>query len=349
MTDNIIVLIGPSMSGKTMLCQALKKTLKPDTVVLDEFWLSASADDIHNATIKISSPIIGAKGAIITAQSVAEARRRLEMLGINIDSALFIHLEATENYPVDADKAVMTIDYHLTKQAEPYTSIRAGVSLPVLVTPDDDFHAIFSDNLDAIKYRIQGEIDAEFEAVGKPASYSPERRGRLLVVGVDKLAAIIPEDVYEHMLPDPWRKIAPRMEHHRLEYVYDNARKIYPEYTIVDCSDGDLSALPVIEQVWLHVYRKMKLAVFCDAELPVALKTQAGDSWHWAKDRIGLPDGNRRWAASQSNEYELTLVDCTCGNFNPLREFYAEYVIAQDELEEDNDDDYKDDDDGEVE
>ncbi len=336
-TKTVIVLIGPPGSGKTTLCEALRHAF--DGFIFDENW-NLSPENIGDAQAGAAN----ASNIIITAQSMAVARRRLINLGLShIDPSdiTFIDLKSTAFAKQNADqRAVMNVEFHLTKQAEAYTSIRAGVSLPVFVEPDDDLHAIFETNLAAIRCTVQAEVDAEFEAVGKPAPYSKEPRGRILRLSGDRLAAIIPEYIQEHMLPDPWQRVSDYMAGHRIDYIRAKAPEEFQGFTIIDCADGDLSRLPRLEYVWLHTNNQPKLGVLSSdaVKFPDELKKQA-NSWWNSTSRIGLPESNLEWAAKNA---EPTLLDCRDGDFERVREFYAEYAINAKSLEPDEDDNYDD-------
>ena len=337
MSKDIIVLIGPAMSGKTTLCNALHDHFKG--AILD--W-NSTADDISDAQAYVSD----GKAVILTAQTMAEGAKKLEQLGLNAEMAQFFYLTRQNGYTIDQKQAVMTIDYHLTKQAEPYTSIKAGITMPVFVIPDDDQVGMAKVYMEDLKTVVQAEIDSEFEKTGHPAPYSDDPRGRLLVLSSEKLAAIIPEYIPEHKLPLAWQRISEYMDNHRIKYIRANAPTEYPGYIIVDCADGDLSNLPRLEYLRLYTSNDLKLQVLAnnEADFPDDIKKQANVWWN-TTSKLGLPENDRKWVKNERrNDYHF--LDCTDGNFQPVRDYYADFIVAKsDEAAADSDDEDPDDDD----
>jgi len=230
--------------------------------------------------------------------------------------------------------AVMTIDYHLTKQAEPYTSIRAGVSMPVFVTPDDDLHAIFADNLAAIKDQVQAEIDAEFEQYHKPAPYSSAARYQVATVEAERVLAIVPAGME---LPGGWKHARLEMVGHRLEYIYRHLTtgdawydKKFSGYTIYDrlTNEGDL---PELEYLAIEANHKIGLAVLVDGgnKIPDAIKDQVGGWWNRLL-RLGFAESNRRVLAGRilDERPETTIIDCTDGDWSKITDYYQQHAAS---------------------
>jgi len=251
--------------------------------------------------------------------------------------------------------AVMTIEYHLTKQAEAYTSIRAGVSLPVFVEPDDDLHATFEHNLAVIKETVQAEIDAEFEAIGKPAPYSDEPRGYIVLLSDGKLGAILPDYIHSQSLPGLWAKPYPQMSGHRLTYIHAEIPARFRDCIFFDCSDGDLEKLPPLSLVRVWINKNAGLTVFsvgdgAEAQMPWEIKRAIGGYWE-EYTKTGLSEQMGRWL---TEKMEGTPFDCSRGDFEKVTEYAATQGLIEtpemevddyedDEDEWENDDDYEDD------
>ncbi len=230
--------------------------------------------------------------------------------------------------------AVMTIDYHLTKQAEPYTSIRAGVSMPVFVTPDDDLHAVFADNLEAIKRQVQNEVDTEFEMYRKPAPYSVDTRYQVAVVEAERVMAIVPFGVE---LPGSWKDAPVKMKGHRLEYIHrcltlGNALYMgeFNNYTIYDEVTNE-SDLPELEYLVVETNYRIDLAVLVhhDNGIPPHIKDDGG--WWSSLHRLGFTESNRLWAISRilEDHPKTTIIDCTDGDWSKLTAYYQQHAAGK--------------------
>lgn len=230
--------------------------------------------------------------------------------------------------------AVMTIDFHLTKQAEPYTNVRAGVSMPVFVTPDDDLHAVFADNLEAIKRQVQAEVDAEFEMYRKPAPYSADTRYQVAVVDKERIMAIVP---FGMELPGSWKDATISMKGHRLEYI---RRCLTPgdalyldgfkSYTIYDKVTKE-SDLPELEYLVIETNYRIDLAVLVryDNRIPEDVKEAGG--WFGSMHRLGFAESNRVWATSRilKGRPFTTIIDCTDGDWSKLTDYYQQHAARK--------------------
>ncbi len=236
----------------------------------------------------------------------------------------------------DQNTAVMTVEFSLTKQAEAYTSIRVGGTIPVFVTPDTDLASAFAETMTSLRAIARAEVDAEFESVDQPAPYSTARRGYLLAA--DDMVAIVPEQISNTTLPGAWSKCSVLQRGHRIGYLQEHARKRYVDNTMIDCSDGDVAKLPRIEAVELYLNSSLKLAVLALADgFSFELQRQA-KGWWSSQRRTGRPETNRFWAlkkSSQRTDGEIyLLLDCRDGNFNPVREYLTTHAEPEVEIED---------------
>jgi predicted ATP-dependent endonuclease of OLD family len=88
---DVIVIIGPQMSGKTTLIEALKPHF--DGAIFDSDDWDTTADDIGDAQAYAADK----EAIIITAQTTAQGVQKLEQLDLKAEWAKFFYLESRHN------------------------------------------------------------------------------------------------------------------------------------------------------------------------------------------------------------------------------------------------------------
>lgn len=84
---NVIVIIGPQMSGKTTLCNALHDHF--EGAIFDSDDWDTTSDDLEDAQAFAANR----EAIIITAQTTAQGVKKLEQLGLKSEWAKFFYLE----------------------------------------------------------------------------------------------------------------------------------------------------------------------------------------------------------------------------------------------------------------
>lgn len=212
--------------------------------------------------------------------------------------------------------SVMLIDLAISRQPRQYNSIRAGVTLPVFVTPDDDVHVLLARHLAAVKAALEEEVDAEFESYEEPAVYSQEPRYMLLAVDKEKLVVIVPQAKLE-ALPGAWANVRVRCEKHRLSYVRALAGREWGHYRLVDCSDGDFSKLPPVDHFEWHHNQDLKMYVLVrdDVEIP---DHNRYPGWWRGNLTLALHETIAAELAAKAAAEGASFFDCADGDFSKL-------------------------------
>lgn len=252
----------------------------------------------------------------------------------------------------DQKQAVMMIEFGVTRQPEAYQSVRCGVTLPVFVQLGDDVHTLLRYHLEVAKETVRAQVDNEFEqGHGAPAVYSAEPRFKLMLAREAKVMIVIPME-QEDKLPEGWeRELSKEYRKHRLGYILQQSVRDYPDFTLVDCSDGDLSKLPPLEVLTLWTYRPdgrsegdKKMFVLVRPGAKLEGKVYPG----WWSSGTHL----REYGAALVSEIEAKAAkaeslffDCTDGDFSRLPTPPVVQEPEPDEDDQDYDDDQEDPDD----
>ena len=233
--------------------------------------------------------------------------------------------------------SVMLIDITISRQPRQYNSVRVGVTLPVFVTPDDDVHVLLARHLAAAKETLENEVDNEFESYEEPAVYSQEPRYMLLVLVREKLAVIVPQMPVE-ALPGAWAGARVRCEKHRLSYVRMQAKSEWGHYHLVDCSDGDFTRLPLVDNFTWHHNQDLKMYILVRDEIEVPnLGRYPG--WWRGNTALALPLTIAAELRAKALAEGATFFDCTDGDFSKLPPPpKAPEIEADDPYDEDPDD-----------
>jgi hypothetical protein len=240
--------------------------------------------------------------------------------------------------------SVMLIDIGMTRQPRQYQSVRVAVTLPVFVTQTDDVHALLAEHLAKAKRELEEQIDQEFENYDEPAPYSKEPRFMLLLAADDKLSAIVPE-MPQKDLPAGWDRATVDCKKHRLSYVRRQTAE-WPNFQLADCSDGDLSKLPVLQHFELHRNKELGYAVLVLAEAKFPERDKY-PGWWSSYYYLRLPQAFTAELIAKATADGTYFFDCTDGDFTKLPPPPApkpDEVAATLEDDDDYDDDAHEDD-----
>lgn len=151
----------------------------------------------------------------------------------------------------------ITVSYGVTQSLPEYNNIKTSVTLAAALDADDDPTAVHGDLLAMIKAAIHAEVDTTMEAHDLPARYSTESRFQVVRTYQHRCDTEGFSDHCVAILPDACS--LPR----GYDHIYDVPRGVRYGYAVnkawayadvqnvllIDCSDGDLSRLPVLRPV----------------------------------------------------------------------------------------------------
>lgn len=144
------------------------------------------------------------------------------------------------------NQSLITVEYAVSRQPVAYNNVRIGVTLPAMYDPERDLSVQVEELLNRAADAVHGRIDDEFESFEEVPPYSTEPRYWLAYFSSPKLVAIVPETIKKNDLPFAWSEATATNKGHRWSYHEKVCTKDYADYSIFDCSDGDLSRLPVL-------------------------------------------------------------------------------------------------------
>jgi hypothetical protein len=150
----------------------------------------------------------------------------------------------------------ITVSYGETQSLPEYSNVKPSITLTAVLNDGEDTVTIEAELWQHAKTAVREQIDLALEVNNIPAKYSTDPRFQVLKtrsvsyydrgkIELPKLVAIIPNDA----------KLDGRFVHagylHSRKLRYGHAQRLAAEtadegYTIVDCSDGELSRLMVL-------------------------------------------------------------------------------------------------------
>jgi len=153
----------------------------------------------------------------------------------------------------------VTIGYGETQSLPEYSNVKPSATFTATIEDGDDLWEVEQQLWDLAKGAVRAQIDATLEFHGKPAKYDPSPRFQVMRTYWNKwenkgapepprIVVVFPNEM------DAPKDIDARLVHagygesRKLRYAHalDVARGVVQDnegYTIVDCSDGDLSRL----------------------------------------------------------------------------------------------------------
>lgn len=212
---------------------------------------------------------------------------------------------------------VITIEYSISRQPEPYNNVRFAVSVPVSVNPEDDPVSLLAEHAPRVQRQVENEIDLMFEGFGHPAPYDPVPRFRVVQLNEARVKAIIPNDILGTDLPFAWIHATPTFIGHRLEFI--RGKLAHTDWPVIDCSDGDLSKLPQIESY--HLYRNHPIGVLVwttdKHDIPSDIRARYPGYFQMVTKRLSKSDILAAIdALARENNYDI--IDCRDGDWSKL-------------------------------
>jgi hypothetical protein len=147
----------------------------------------------------------------------------------------------------------ITVSYGETQSLPEYSNVKPALTLTAVLDEGDDAQAVENDLWLQAKLNVREQIDLALEVNNIPAKYSTDPRFQVLKtrtssyyerdkIELPKLVAIIPNDAKldDRFVHAGWR------DSRKLRYGHAQclaAETVQEGYTLVDCSDGDLTAL----------------------------------------------------------------------------------------------------------
>lgn len=243
--------------------------------------------------------------------------------------------------------AVMHVDFHISRQPEAYNNVRCGVSLPVFVRPHDDHFAILDETLAELRYRVQEEVNLQFESYEYAAPYGDEPRYNLLRVPQEPgIYAILPHEVR----PNGWDEaVKTEGQPHRAGYLQLKCQTEYHPDELYDASAGlDFRDLPLLETVWRYRSEQNQFYFIVGKEQPKPDDLKEKYGWLGASRYTALAESILMVVEATITEKDWPLYDCRDGDFSKLPAPKVEEE-PEDELPFDDDLDASDSDDDEWE
>lgn len=189
------------------------------------------------------------------------------------------------------NQSLITVEYAVSRQPVAYNNVRIGVTLPAMYNPERDLSVQVEELLNRAADAVHGRIDAEFESFDEVPPYSTEPRYWLAIFTDPKLVAIVPKTINKSDLPYAWSEATRTYVGHRWSYLEKVIDKDYADSSIFDCSDGDLSRLPVLIKYKVmfssgsHNKHNLDWAILTqfDMDLTEELKKAYGyfNAWHF--------------------------------------------------------------------
>ena len=133
-----------------------------------------------------------------------------------------------------------------------YSNVKPGLSLTADLTEDDDLDAVKDELHRRAEEHVQWAIDRTLEAEDKPPHFFDGPTFDVLRFDKEHLVIVIPHNAGDS-LPGEWSApIYYGMDTvcagRRLEVAMEKAGQVGEYRTVVDCTDGDFSRLPPLEE-----------------------------------------------------------------------------------------------------
>jgi hypothetical protein len=149
------------------------------------------------------------------------------------------------------------VQYSITQSLREYNNVRPGVRLLAALEEGDDPEQVCAELLQQARATVQAEVDDALEANGQAPRFYEGPLYEILWNRRAKVIAVFPHDLDRADLPGghyawerPWG--SEDMGNLRLPMALSTMRRranqSSADYLCVDCSDGDLSRLPAMEQ-----------------------------------------------------------------------------------------------------
>lgn len=214
----------------------------------------------------------------------------------------------------------ITVKYGITHNMGNYSNVRPEVELTVELEPHDNPDEARWLLMQQAREAARAEVDGALEDDDKPPKYYTGPRFSLATITSEKLVVIYPDTHPERArLPEPWDEgTSLRYHGRRLPVIRAKVVERYPDYIIIDCSDGDYSRLSVVElgRFLLFTNRERKLAVLTPSGLDRG--ALPGDGWsypdHHVRRKVSLL-AHLRNGDSLPNYH---LIDCTDGDLSRI-------------------------------
>lgn len=153
----------------------------------------------------------------------------------------------------------ISVSYGETQSLPDYCNVKPGITLTAFVEAGESAEAVEAALWKFAKEAVQTQIDSALEDHGLPARYSTEPRYQIVRTYYDrfehkklpepaKIIAVIPDEINIRRIDQRLRAaFYPHSRKLRLEHAQRTAKELlredYEEYTLLDCSDGNLQPL----------------------------------------------------------------------------------------------------------
>lgn len=139
----------------------------------------------------------------------------------------------------------VTVTYGRTWNMGNYSNVKPEVTVTAVLQDGDDPLAVQAELQQYAQGQVEAIIDQALEQQGDAPEFFTGPRFDVILARDAKLAAVIPSGLELH-LPGAWAKLPAVVSRFRHLKALEAATR-YDSYTLIDCADGDLSRLPLLE------------------------------------------------------------------------------------------------------
>jgi hypothetical protein len=246
----------------------------------------------------------------------------------------------------------VTVGLSYTYNLGDYSNVRPSIEFTAEVKEGENIEVVRAALAEDCRLHVHGEIDAALERIDKPPAFYEGPRFKLLAMKEVKMAAIVPDEIRN--FPGAWDTVGAYYYERPYDKVQTYARKKYPDYTLIDCSNGDLEALPPVERftvIEMYYDDKLCYIILGDKELS---RSHLDGGWRYgAREtmRNSLLGNIVADLQAQALEKGAEFIDVTNGDLSklpPAPESQEIEIPFEDEPDED-DQDYEPDDEDDYE